>query len=130
MIPKYKFMMVRVMLRKVLFFYLFSFFIGLSFHVDSVFALNWTDKEWINVGCPSSVLGKWVSEHDEANNEKSLVIKPSDRLTASGKDELLTIISSDGVNKASSTGNEYLNGDRFVEIMFIVIMVQKIILLI
>ena len=87
------------------------------FHVDSVFALKWIDKEWINAGCPSSVLGKWVSGHDEVSNGKSMVIKPSDHLTASGKGGLLITISSDDVNKASSTGNVYVNGDRFVEIM-------------
>ena len=74
--------------------------------VNPVLALGWSDREWIEAGCPSSILGTWTSDH--ANNR--------------GK-KILNI----ATNKIGVTGNQnveefffdkenIVSGSRFVEI--------------
>jgi len=48
------------------------FFIIVS--TSLVSALGWNDKEWVEAGCPSSIIGEWVSMEAEINNKNLLNI--------------------------------------------------------
>ena len=50
----------------------FIFFMLVS--TNSVFALGWGDEEWVEAGCPSDILGTWVSSGLDIDSQKLLNI--------------------------------------------------------
>jgi hypothetical protein len=55
--------------------FIFSLVGILSVFISSAYALNWSDKEWVQSGCPETALGKWIPDNPDISKFNSLTIK-------------------------------------------------------
>ncbi len=75
--------------------------------VNSVLALDWSDRKWVEAGCLPSVFGTWISNNTNNKNEKVLNIA-TNRIKVTGNRNIEEEFSFDKKNIVS--------GNRFVEI--------------
>jgi hypothetical protein len=69
--------------------------------------LNWEDKQWLQRGCPSSLIGTWVSGDNNFSDLKTLTVQ----------DNLISITSSNkGKQNYMYSGNITPGPNRFVEL--------------
>ena len=85
---------------------LFLFFV-IFLNVKPALALDWDDREWINAGCPSGIIGTWVAS-DLNNLDKTIVSIGS---------HIITITNNQGLEQQFSLNNKpRFEKGRFVEI--------------
>jgi len=46
--------------------------LGLFVSVNASFALSWDDNEWLDEGCPPSIIGTWVSDSQNLSSDKEI----------------------------------------------------------
>ena len=75
--------------------------------VNSVLALDWSDRKWVEAGCPPSVFGTWISDKTNNKNEKVLNIAMN-RIKVTGNRNI--------EEEFSFNKRNIVSGKRFVEI--------------
>jgi hypothetical protein len=77
----------------------------LSFFVSTSYSLGWNDEEWLQSGCPKTVLGKWAADTPETTDLRFLSINNNEVTYTSKSDETYKF----GVNESSFTSkNQYV----------------------
>ena len=63
------------------------YFIALFLFVGSAYALNWSDKEWRDAGCPRSAIGLWKLDGSDSNKKAMRIEKGKVAIIANNKSE-------------------------------------------
>ena len=90
--------------------FIFSLVGILSVFISSAYALNWSDKEWVQSGCPETALGEWVPDNPNISKFHSLSIKDT-RIAQFSQDNLVKQYRV--VKSSLQSGKKYIEMELF-----------------